>query len=106
MTTQGKVYQILEQKSGINARTGNTWKSLDFVIEIEDRYQTKQCFTLFGSDKVDMANLKVGESIVVNWYAESHEYGGRWFTELRCIDILRNGLSAFVKPMFTDENRA
>lgn len=100
MTEQGKVIAILEKRTGVNPRTGNTWATQAFVIETNDRFPIKMCFTIFGEDKISLARLRLGEILMVVGYPESHQYENNWYTELRCTDIIDNGLSRFVAPMF------
>lgn len=100
MTEQGRVIAILEKRTGVNPRTGNTWATQAFVIETNDRFPIKMCFTIFGEDKINMAHLRLGETLLVAGYPESHQYENNWYTELRCTDIIVNGLSRFVNPLF------
>lgn len=93
----GRVIFIAQEKSGVSTRTGNTWKSLEFVIETNERMPRKIPFTIFGEDKIAAANLKLGETIDVVYYAEGHEFNGNWFSELKVTDICQQGFSRLVQ---------
>ena len=97
MVINGKVIFIAQERSGVSTRTGQTWKSLEFVIETNERYPVKIAFTIFGEDNITKANLKMGENVDVVFYPESHEYNVALYTELRCNDICQNGISRFAQ---------
>ncbi len=81
LSVKGKVEQILKTESGVS-RAGKEWKKQDFVIETEEQYPKKVCFTLFG-EKVDLLNgVSAGQDIEVSFNIESREYNGRWFTNV------------------------
>lgn len=97
MVEQGKVIFVSQIQSGLNPKTNNKWSLQNFVIETNERFPRKIAFTLFGEDKISAAGLRMGELIDVTAYAESHEYNGTWYTELRCTDICQNRISRFVQ---------
>ena len=79
LSVKGKVEQILKPESGVS-RAGNEWKKQEFVLETDEQFPKKVCFTLFG-DKVDLINdLTQGQEVEVSFNIESREYNGRWFT--------------------------
>ncbi|MEN8118616.1 MAG: DUF3127 domain-containing protein [Bacteroidota bacterium] len=78
LTVKGKIQQILKPESGVS-RAGKEWKKQEFVIETDDQYPKKVCFTLFG-EKADMVNgLAEGQDVEVSFNVESREYNGKWF---------------------------
>lgn len=79
MEQQGKVIAVLAVESGTSAR-GNNWSKQQFVIETNDQYPKKCCFTLFG-DKVSLCP-KVGDECTVKFDIDAHEYNGRWFNHI------------------------
>lgn len=93
MTESGKVIYIGLERSGVSTRTGNPWKSVEFVIETDESYPRRIAFTLFGEQNIIAANLKIGERIDVVGFVESHEYNGNWYTECRAKDICQGGMS-------------
>ena len=86
LSIKGKVQQILKPESGVS-RAGKEWKKQEFVIETEEQYPRKVCFTLFG-EKVDLVNgLEAGQDVEVSFNVESREYNGRWFHNINAWKI-------------------
>ena len=86
LTVKGKIQQILNPESGVS-RAGNEWKKQEFVIETDEQFPRKVCFTLFG-DKVSLINsLSDGEEVEVSFNVESREYNGKWFHNLNAWKI-------------------
>lgn len=100
MKETGKVIYVGAIRRGIAARSGNEWVSQDFVIETLERYPRKLAFTMFGEVSITNAALRTGEEIEVIGYADSHEYNGSWYTELRCTDICVGGRSRIAQYTF------
>ena len=85
----GKLIQMLPLQSG-TGKNGN-WQKQDFVIETNDQYPKKVCFSAW-SDKVDvLKNIPVGSSVKVAFNAESREFNGKWYTDLRIWKIEASG---------------
>ena len=63
-----------------------TWKKQDFVIETDGQYPKKVCLTIWG-DKFNETFLTIGNELLVSFDAESREYNGRWFTDLKAWKI-------------------
>lgn len=86
LSVKGKINQVLKAESGVS-RAGNEWKKQDFVLETDEQFPRKVCFTLFG-DKVDLLNgLNQGQEVEVSFNVESREYNGRWFTNVNAWKI-------------------
>lgn len=83
MELTGKIIAALPERSGTSARTGNTWKSQEFVIETHEQYPRKCVFTVFGEDRLKEMNIQVGAEMTVSFDIDAHEYNGRWFNDIR-----------------------
>ena len=94
MDIQGKIITALEPRSGKSNRTGNNWKSQDFVIETHEQYPKKCVFTVFGEERLNQFGLKVGEEVTVSLDVDAHEYNGRWFNDIRAWKVTRGGETA------------
>lgn len=95
MNLEGKVIAALPAKSGISKTSGNAWKSQEYVIETADTYPHKCCFNVWGEDKINQFNIKVGETINVSFDIDAHEYQGRWFNSIQAWKVERvNGTNA------------
>ena len=86
MELTGKIIAALDKRSGTSARTGNTWASQEFVIEVpgaNEQYPRRCVFTVFGEDRLANMNIQVGEQLTVSFDIDAHEYNGRWFNDIR-----------------------
>lgn len=94
---QGKIIFVDEVRRGVSTKTGESWASLDFVIEVQERFVRRVKFNLFGEKYINTAELKVGDVVEVVYVPESREYNGNWFTDLRCVDVLENNRSRLIE---------
>lgn len=93
MELTGKIIAALDKRSGTSARTGNTWASQEFVIEVpgaNEQYPRRCVFTVFGEDRLANMNIQVGEQLTVSFDIDAHEYNGRWFNDIRAWKVDRN----------------
>lgn len=74
----GKITDVLPIQSG-TSKAGREWQKQEFVIETDDQFPRKVCFTLFG-DKISLLNgFNSGDEVAVAFNLESREFNGRWF---------------------------
>ncbi|MBN1789688.1 MAG: DUF3127 domain-containing protein [Bacteroidales bacterium] len=77
----GKVIQVLSEQTG-TGKNGQ-WSKQDIIIETEEQYPRKVCFSAWG-DKVSLIkSLKTGTQVKVSFNVESREFNGKWYTDLR-----------------------
>lgn len=89
MEITGKIIAALEARGGVSQRTGNTWKSQEFVIETNEQYPKRCVFRVFGEDKLRDFDIKVGDELTVSFDINAHEYQGRWFNDITAWQIQR-----------------
>ena len=89
MELTGKVIAIMAANSGVSARTGNSWMSQEYVIEVPGQYPRKMLFRVFGEDRIKQFNIQAGEEVTVQFDIDAHEYNGRWFNEIRAYNVTR-----------------
>lgn len=89
MEVTGKLIAAMPTQSGVSQRSGNPWKSREYVIEIPGQYPKKICFKVFGEDRLKQFNLRKDETVTVQFDIDAHEYNGRWFNEIQAYNILR-----------------
>ena len=89
MELTGKIIAVMAAQSGVSARTGNTWMSQEYVIEVPGQYPRRCVFRLFGEDKIKQFNIQQGEDLTIQFDIDAHEYNGRWFNEIRAWNVLR-----------------
>jgi hypothetical protein len=91
MEINGKIIQLLEEKSGQSAK--GAWRKQEYILESEGQYSKKICFMVW-SDKIDEFAIKEGENLVVSIDIESREYNGRWYTDVKAWQVTRAGTEA------------
>lgn len=93
MQEHGRIVAIMLPREGVSKRTGEMWKSQTYVMEIDGRYTRKVAFSLWGADRIQAANIQLGEFITMSGEVEAHEYNGNWYNEIRAYDIAKSGQS-------------
>ena len=87
MEITGKIIEILPEKSGQSAN--GEWRKQEYVLETETSYPKKICFVVWG-DKIELFNLKKGESVEVSVDLESREYNERWYTDVKAWKVSKD----------------
>jgi hypothetical protein len=86
LQVKGKISQILEPESGVS-RAGKEWQKQEFVIETDEQYPRKVCFTLFGEKTSLINGLSEGEEVEVSFNLESREFNGKWYHNINAWKI-------------------
>ena len=94
MEITGKIIAALEPRGGVSQRTGNSWKTQEFVIETHEQYPRKCVFNVFGEDRLREFNIQVGEVVTVSFDVEAREYNGRWYNDIRAWRVQRGVVAA------------
>ena len=94
MEITGKIIVACEPRGGVSARTGNSWKTQEFVIETQEQYPRKCMFNVFGEDRLREFNIQVGEILTVSFDIDAREYNGRWYNDIRAWKVDRNAAAA------------
>lgn len=89
MELTGRIIAVLQPQSGVSARTGNSWMTQEYVIEVPGQYPRKCMFRIFGEDRIKQANIQMGEDLTIQFDIDAHEYNGRWFNEIRAYNVVR-----------------
>ncbi len=100
----GKVVALLPEQTG-SGKNG-AWVKQDFVIETSEQYPKKVCFSAWGDKAAVVKNLFMGVNVKVSFNAESREFNGKWYTDLRIwkIDSQSASVSGPGEPPAPDEN--
>ena len=77
----GKVVYILPEQSG-TGKNGQ-WVKQDFVIETQEQYSKKVCFSAWGDKASLVKSLSIGNLINISFNVESREYNGKWYSDLK-----------------------
>ena len=86
MEIQGKIIQVLPLQEGTSSK-GNVWRLQPYVLETQDQYPRKVYFEVYGEERIKQCPAQVGDEVTVSFDIESHEYNGRWFTQVRAWKI-------------------
>lgn len=83
MEIEGRLILDLPMTEGVGKTSGKPWKKKEWVIEtINTQYPRQVHFSAFG-DRADNLHLEVGKVYTISVDAESREFNGRWYTDLR-----------------------
>ena len=93
MDLTGKIIAVLPASSGVSQRTGNSWMSQDYVIEVPGQYPKKCVFRVFGEDRIKQFNIQMGEDLTVSFDIDAHEFNGRWFNDVRAFNVQRGAVA-------------
>ena len=89
----GKLWQKLPSQSGQS--TKGAWVKQEFVVETQENFPRKVCFSLWGADKVgELEGYQEGENLKVSFNLESRSYNERWYTDARAWRLERLGENA------------
>jgi len=98
----GKVLQVLPEQTG-TGRNGQ-WSRQDFIVETQEQYPKKVCFSAWGDKVSQMKLFKTDDTVKVSFNIESREFNGRWYTDLRVWKIetglqeKAHGVDRFIDP--------
>ncbi|MBP3613916.1 MAG: DUF3127 domain-containing protein [Bacteroidaceae bacterium] len=97
MEITGKIIAVLPERGGVS-KTGNEWKTQEYVLETHEQYPRKICFNVFGADKIAQFNIQVGEEMTVSFDINAREYNGRWYNDIRAWKVERGVAPAPAVP--------
>jgi len=81
MDITGILIKKLALQSGSGAN--GTWQKQDFVIQTEEQYPKKVCFSAWAQRVDDLSRFQEGSRVKVSFDVASREYNERWYTDLR-----------------------
>lgn len=91
----GAIIAALPVQQGTSKRDGKPWVKQEFVIEeLNQRYPSRICFQVFGSDKIQQFNIGQGEILTVHLSPSANQAqdgSGRWFNQVDCWKVSRPG---------------
>ena len=76
---EGVIIKEYPAKEGVSSKTGNAWKSQEFVIQTKDQYPRACLFRVFGAEKLEQFNLHQGDTVHV-WLDNSINTGAQMST--------------------------
>lgn len=98
MELEGKIFAVLPERGGVSERTGNAWKSQDYVVDYfwwpNQTFPSKVVMRIFGADKIERFNLQVNDEVKIRYHFEANQNQGRWFNDVRIDGVTFVGASA------------
>lgn len=82
----GKILVELPTTHGIT-KTGKDWEKREYIMETNERYQSKMRFSLYSWDGPIENPPKVGDKIEVSFSVEAREVKGVWYNEVKACRI-------------------
>jgi hypothetical protein len=89
LEVEGKLIKTLALQTGQGQK--GTWQKQDFVLETEDKFPKKVCFSAWGDKTDEIKRFQIGDKLKVSFNPESREYNEKWYTELRAWKIENSG---------------
>lgn len=86
LKVKGTLIQVLKPESG-ESKSGKAWNKQEFVIETQEQFPKKVCFTLFGDKTSLIDGIADGSEIEVFFNLESREFNGKYFHNINCWKI-------------------
>lgn len=90
MDVVGKIIVALPPKSGTSQSTGKPWQVNTYVLQTNEQTPKNIAFDVFGAERVEQYNLKVGDMVTVSIDIDAHEYNGRWYNQIRAWNVVNH----------------
>lgn len=73
------------------SQNGTQWSCCEYTIEeLNQQYPSRAVIQVYGSDRIQMFNIQLGEIITANISLKAHQSKeGRWFNQLDCWKVER-----------------
>ena len=81
---EGVIIKEYPAKEGTSQRTGNAWKSQEFVIQTKDQYPRACLFRIFGADRIQQFNIHQGDTVHVWLDINARAWQDRYFNDINC----------------------
>lgn len=86
----------------LQKKDGTTTNKYFFIGEtVKDKYQKKVCFTCVGDEIWNRLGIVTGHTYVLSIDVSSHEYNGRWYTDVsvwKAVDVSTSGAATSNYP--------
>lgn len=100
MEFTGRIMKVLPLKSGVSSRTGNEWKTQQFIFEYfenpSDRYSDKVVIETFDTNI--MAQLEENATVRIGFGHRYEEYNGNYYNRLTMYKFERLDHTNALKP--------
>ena len=87
MVLTGRIIAVMQPRSGVSQRTGNSWMTQEYVLEVPGTYPKRCVFNIFGEERIKQFNIQVGQDLNVEFDIDAREYNGRWYNDVRAYNV-------------------
>ncbi|MCO5230257.1 MAG: DUF3127 domain-containing protein [Chitinophagales bacterium] len=79
-----EIVGILTKKLALESGTSanGAWQKQSFILETEEQYPKKICFTAWKQRVDELNNFSEGSKLKVSFDISSREYNERWYTDI------------------------
>ena len=98
MELTGRIISVLQPRSGVSQRTGNSWMTQEYVMEIPGQYPRHMVFNIFGEDRIKQFNIQLNEDVTVQFDIDAREFNGRWYNDIRAYNVVRGAAPVAAAP--------
>lgn len=97
MQLTAKLVHVLPLQTG-QGKNGE-WRKQEVILETDGQYPKKICVAIWG-DRINEAQLKVGNTLKIDFDIESREYNSRWYTDVKAwrIEVVNADAASDVPP--------
>jgi hypothetical protein len=81
---EGVIIKEYPAREGVSQRTGNAWKSQDFVIQTKDQYPRACQFRVFGADRIQQFNIHQGDTVHIWLDINARPWQDKYITDISC----------------------
>lgn len=92
----GRIAEVMPLQSGVSQRTGNQWKSQEYLFEYFPwsgaTNPSRIVVRIFGEEDIAKFNLKEREedvTLTLRFAAQKSQDGSRWFNEIKITNVER-----------------
>jgi hypothetical protein len=90
MEIQGILVKQVAVREGVSQRTGQAWKTAEFLLEIPGQYPRHINFSVRDGLQQRIARFEslMGKTVTVSFDLDAHEFEGRWFNDVQAWGIM------------------
>ena len=84
MEFTGKLIKKTKEVSGVSKRTGNEWRTAEFLVVKDGRFKQIGIFQVRDTKEGRIAFFEkhIGLEVTVSFDLAGHEYNGNWYNQL------------------------
>lgn len=88
MEISGTIKKIFPIQEGISKTSGNQWKSMEFIIETDEKYPQTACLQLMN-DNCTRFEIKEGDNVKVQFDIKAREWENKAYNTLNAWNIVK-----------------